>query len=102
MLAASGNNDIVRQAINDSYTSTVPQVAYSSLKGAGHGYRKFLTHPSTIEKQKNMTVMLVPYLLATWALAKETREVFAVIDEEEFDHYSTKITRLENLSDGVN
>jgi hypothetical protein len=46
-----------------------------------------------------MTVMLVPYLLAIWALAKETREVFAVIDEEEFDHYSTMITRLEKVGD---
>ena len=45
--------------------------------------------------------MLVPYLLATWALAKETRDVFAEIEEEELDHYMTKINRLDNLSDNV-
>jgi len=43
--------------------------------------------------------MLVPYLFATWSLVNETREVFAEIEEEELDHYMTKMNRLENLSD---
>jgi hypothetical protein len=46
-------------------------------------------------------VMLVPYLLATWALATETRPVFAEIDDEELDHYTTKILRLQNLSENA-
>ena len=45
--------------------------------------------------------MLVPYLLADWALATETRQVFAKIDDEELDHYTTKIVHLQNLSDSV-
>jgi hypothetical protein len=101
MLVASDKNGIIRQAINNTYTSIVPQDAYSSLKAAGYGYCKCLTHPSTIEKQKNMTVMLVPYLFAIWALTNETQEVFAEIDDEELNDYTTKIVWLQNLSNSI-
>lgn len=47
--------------------------------------------------------VLVPYLLATWALVNEPEdsEVFAEMEEEELDQYVTKIGRLENLSNNI-
>jgi hypothetical protein len=45
--------------------------------------------------------MLVPYLLAAWAIANETHQVFAEIDDEGLDQYATKIDRLQSLSNDV-
>lgn len=50
MLVASCNN-IICQAINDKYTSVVPQDAYKSLKAAGHGFRMFLPHPQQFRSE---------------------------------------------------
>jgi hypothetical protein len=50
-----------------------------------------------------MTVMLVPYLLATWVLANEPEDsgVFAEMEAEELEQYMTKISRLEDLFDDI-
>jgi len=53
MLVASCNNNIICQAINDRYTSVVPQGAYKSLKAARHGYCKFLPHLDNLEVKEH-------------------------------------------------
>jgi hypothetical protein len=52
MLVASCNINIICQAISDRYTSILPQDAYKSLKAAGHGYHKFLSHPGQFRSER--------------------------------------------------